>query len=69
MFESRKAEYGDRSLKARLNLVLHTYMFPDTKIGQEINQDVVVSLYTMRGLADKLYRTTTSSNFAGVYEC
>lgn len=69
MFENRRAEYGERSLMARLNLVMHTYLFPEVQAGDEINEDVVACLYTMRGIDDKQFRTTTSPNFAGVYEC
>ena len=42
----RLAEYGDRSCMARINMVSHTFLYPNIKLGETVQENNLACLYT-----------------------
>lgn len=58
--KERLDEYGDKSILARINMVCHSYLYPQAQQGLDIKENIVTSLYVANNQSNVL------SNLNGV---
>ena len=67
--KARLEEYGQKSLMARLNMASHPYVYKEAELGQEIQMNILASLYASTLAKDKAYMDSMPSNLVGFEEC
>lgn len=67
--QKRLADYGSRSLMARVNLAVHPYVYPNAIIGDEIKEEVLEIIYTTQKNVNMNLRNLSCSNLIGIEEC